>query len=106
MASLRNDSYRASGVTLIVMGLLYLFDRLIGFAKLGFPWVMRADNLILYAAIIFLLLKKDKTVGLILVGIWLLLNINFIISLLGSISTYILPLVLLLVGILLYYKSR
>ena len=106
MAGYRNDSYRASGVTLIVMGLLYLFDRLIGFSKLGLPWVMRADNLILYAAVIFLLLKKDKTVGVILAGIWLLLNINFIISLFGSISTYILPIVLLLLGILLYYKSK
>lgn len=106
MAGYRNDSYRASGVTLIVIGLLYLFDKLIGFAQLGLPWVMRADNLILYAAVIFFLLKKDKTVGVILLGIWLLLNINLIISLLGSISTYIVPIVLLLLGVLLYYKSK
>lgn len=106
MASSRNDSYRASGMTLIVMGLLYLIDRLVGFAKIGAPWVMRPDNLILYAAIIFLLLKKDKTVGVILLGIWVLLNMGLIISLLGSISTYLLPIVLLLIGALLYFKSR
>ena len=106
MATSRNDSYRASGMTLIVMGLLYLIDRLVGFAKIGAPWVMRPDNLILYAAIIFLLLKKDKTVGVILLGIRVLLNMGLIISLLGSISTYILPIVLLLIGALLYFKSK
>lgn len=106
MAGYRNDTYRASGVTLMVMGILYLIDRLIGFSSLGLSWVMRADNLILYAAILFLLLKKDKTVGFILLGIWFLLNIKLVISLLGSISTYLLPIALLVIGALLYYKSK
>ena len=86
MATAKNnkDTYRATAVTLIVFGVLFLLDKLIHFSKLGLPWVMSKDNLLLYAAIIFLFLKKDKSVGLVLLGIWLVMNIALIITLLGS----------------------
>ena len=54
MAVNHKDTYKASAIFLIVMGILYLVDKLIGFASYGLPWVMQKDNLLLYAAVIFL----------------------------------------------------
>ena len=95
------DTYKASAVFLIVMGMLYLIDKFIGFASHGLPWVMQKDNLLLYAAVIFLWFKADKSVGIVLTGIWLILNIG----LLGQMSAYLLPAALLLVGVILYLVS-
>ena len=86
------DTYKATAVTLIVMGVLYLIDKLIHFSTLGIPWVMNKDNLLLYTAVIFLFIKRDKSVGL-------------IVSLLGSMSGYLLPLALLIIGGILYLIS-
>lgn len=83
------DTYKASAVFLIVMGMLYLIDKFIGFASHGLPWVMQKDNLLLYAAVIFLWFKADKSVGIVLAGIWLILNISLVIALLGQMSAYL-----------------
>ena len=96
------DTYKASAVFLIVMGMLYLIDKFIGFASHGLPWVMQKDNLLLYAAVIFLWFKA---VGIVLAGIWLILNIGLVIALLGQMSAYLLPAALLLVGVILYLVS-
>ena len=95
------DTYKATAVTLIVMGVLYLIDKLIHFSTLG----MNKDNLLLYTAVIFLFIKRDKSVGLVLLGLWLVLNIGLIVSLLGSMSGYLLPLALLIIGGILYLIS-
>ena len=99
------DTYKASAVFLIVMGMLYLIDKFIGFAAHWLPWVMQKDNLLLYAAVIFLWFKADKSVGIVLAGIWLILNIGLVIALLGQMSAYLLPAALLLVGVILYLVS-
>ena len=69
------DTYKASAVFLIVMGMLYLIDKFIGFASHGLPWVMQKDNLLLYAAVIFLWFKADKSVGIVLPAALLLLGV-------------------------------
>ena len=99
------DTYKASAVFLIVMGMLYLIDKFIGFASHGLPWVMQKDTMLLYAAIVFLWFKSDKSVGIVLAGIWLIQNIGLVVSLLGYMSGYLLPVALLLIGILLYWLS-
>lgn len=99
------DTYKASAIFLIVMGILYLVDKLIGFASYGLPWVMQKDNLLLYAAVIFLWFKTDKSVGIVLAGIWLILNIGLVIALLGQMSAYLLPAALLIIGVILYLVS-
>lgn len=104
------DTYKASAVFLIVMGILYLVDKFVGFASHGLPWVMQKDNLLLYAAVIFLWFKTDKSVGIVLAGIvlagiWLILNIGLVIALLGQMSAYLLPAALLLLGVILYLVS-
>ena len=106
------DTYKASAVFLIVMGMLYLdFARFHPGGSLGKRLltkarnVMQKDNLLLYAAVIFLWFKADKSVGIVLAGIWLILNIGLVIALLGQMSAYLLPAALLLVGVILYLVS-
>lgn len=104
-ANNNRDTYKATAVTLIVFGILYLLDKLIHFASLGLPWVMNKDNFLLYTAVIFLFFKHDKSVGLVLIGLWLILNFNLITTLLGTLSAYLLPLALLILGVILYWLS-
>lgn len=85
-ANNNKDTYKATGITLMVFGVLYLLDKLVHFAALGLPWVMQKDNFLLYTAIIFLLVKHDKSVGLVLAGLWLVLNFGLITALLGTMS--------------------
>ena len=64
-ANNNKDTYKATAITLIVFGVLYLADKLLHFSTLGLSWVMNRDNFLLYTAIIFLLFKHDKSVGLV-----------------------------------------
>lgn len=104
-ANNNKDTYRATAITLIVFGVLYLMDKLIHFSALGLPWVMNKDNFLLYTAVIFLLFKHDKSIRLVLLGLWLVLNFGLITALLGTISAYLLPVALLIVGGILYLVS-
>ncbi|MDR0987969.1 MAG: hypothetical protein LBM06_00710 [Prevotellaceae bacterium] len=99
------DTYRAVAITLILLGILYLVDKLLGFASFGMGWVMNKDNFLLYTAIVFLLFKHDRSVGLVLAGLWLLLNFGLITALLGTVSAYLVPVTILLIGILLYWLT-
>ena len=104
-ANNNKDTYKATAITLIVFGVLYLADKLLHFSTLGLSWVMNRDNFLLYTAIIFLLFKHDKSVGLVLIGLWLILNFGLITALLGTMSAYLLPIALLVVGGILYLVS-
>lgn len=104
-ANNNRDTYKATAITLIVFGILYLIDKVIGFATLGFPWIMNRDNFLLYTAIVFLLFKSDKSVGLVLIGLWLILNFGIISALVGTMSAYLLPIALLVLGIILYWLA-
>ena len=99
-ANNNKDTYKATAITLIVFGVLYLADKLLHFSTLGLSWVMNRDNFLLYTAIIFLLFKHDKSVGLVLI-----LNFGLITALLGTMSAYLLPIALLVVGGILYLVS-
>ena len=99
-ANNNKDTYKATAITLIVFGVLYLADKLLHFSTLGLSWVMNRDNFLLYTAVIFLLFKNDKSVGLVLI-----LNFGLITALLGTMSAYLLPVALLVVGGILYLVS-
>ena len=98
------DTYLATAVTFIVIGALFLIDKLIHFSSIGLPWVMNKDNMLLYASICFLIFKRDKSIGLVLLG--LVMNIGLVMSLLGSLSGYLLPLTLLIIGIVLFWFAK
>ena len=99
-ANNNKDTYKATAVTFIVIGTLFLINKLLPFASIGLSWVMNKDNLLLYASICFLIFKRDKSVGFVLLGLWLVM------SLLGSLSGYLLPLALLIIGIILFWVSK
>lgn len=99
------DTYKATAVTLIVFGCLYLIDKLVHFSATGLSWVMDKDNFLLYTAVIFLIFKQDKSVGLVLSGLWLVLNFSLITALLGTMSVYLFPVALLVIGGILYLVS-
>lgn len=99
------DTYQATAVLLIFLGAIYLLDRWLHFDSLGLPWLMQKDMMLLYASVIFLWFKSDKSVGIILGGLWLIQNIGLVVSLLGQISSFLLPVTLLLAGIILYFFS-
>ena len=48
--------------------------------------------MLLYAAVAFLWFKADKSVGIILAGIWLIQNIGLVTTLLGQMSGTCFPL--------------
>ena len=96
-ANNNKDTYKATAVTFIVIGTLFLINKLLPFASIGLSWVMNKDNLLLYASICFLIFKRDK---------WLVMNIGLVMSLLGSLSGYLLPLALLIIGIILFWVSK
>ena len=100
------DTYLATAVTFMVICSLFLIDKLIHFSSIGLPWVMNKDNMLLYAAACFLIFKRDKSIGLVLLGLWLVMNIGLVMSLLGSLSGYLLPLTLLIIGIILYWFAK
>ena len=108
-ANNNRDTYKATAITLIVFGILYLIDKLVHFSAIGLPWVicqvMNKDNFLLYTAVVFLLFKHDKSVGLVLTGLWLILNFGLITALLGTMSAYLLPLALLVLGAILYWLA-
>lgn len=43
-ASNHKDTYQATGVFLVLMGILYLLDKWIGFSSHGLPWVRNDPN--------------------------------------------------------------
>ena len=100
------DTYLATAVTFMVIGALFLIDKLIHFSSIGLPWVMNKDNMLLYAAACFLIFHRDQSIGLVLLGLWLVMNIGLVMSLLGSLSGYLLPLTLLIIGIILYWFAK
>lgn len=100
------DTYLATAITLIVIGILFLANRLYDLPAHGLGWLVDRDNLLLFTAIVFLLFKHDRSVGIVLLAIWAILNIGLIISLLGQLSSYLLPIVLLAVGIILLILYR
>ncbi len=101
-AANHKDTYKATAITLLLLGVLYLLNELLNFSSLGLGWILQKDTILLYTSIVFFLFKKDKSVGLVLLGLWTLLNFNLIVSLIGSLSGYIFPLFLLIVGAILY----
>lgn len=100
------DTYLATSITLMVAGVIFMLDRWLNLSSLGYGWLASKDNLLLFAALIFLIVKSDKSVGIILLAIWIVLNMNLIVALLGHLSGYLLPLTLFLVGLLLFYLYK
>ncbi len=100
------DTYLATSVTLIITGVLYLLDYWINLASFGYGWLVSKDNLLLIAALMFLIIKNDKSIGIILLAVWIILNTGLIVSTLGQLPSYLFPLALIFIGLLMFYLYR
>lgn len=105
-ANNNQDTYKATAIALMLIGGLYMIDKFVRLSLYGLGWITDKNYLLLYTSVIFLLFKRDKSIGIVLLGLWLVMNIDLVIALLGNLSSYLLPLALLLTGGILLLISK
>lgn len=93
----------AYGLSFVFFGLLFLFDTLGVFKALNITqYVMDWRNFFFYAGIIFVLAKKEKILGLLLLLIGLILRFNYLLTgWLPTYSAYFWPVVMIITGTIL-----
>ncbi len=94
------------GLVLLVFGALLLVDGLVGFGRYGLGWMTRADNMILYAAVIYLLAGSERATGVVLALVWLFLNLSVFRPMMAGVPAYVVPACLLVVGALILLFVR
>lgn len=100
MAIKRDENKLATGITILVIGLIHLIDKARVIAINSAVWQELIDwrSYFIYAALAFLIVKTDKTIGIILLILGILLRIGAIVRYLGSWQTYLIPLFLIIIG--------
>ncbi len=92
----------AYGISLIFFGLLFLLNKTGFFDILGIEkYVMDWKNFFFYAGIIFLIFRKDKIVGAILVCLGLIFRFNELFGWLKNYSDLFWPILLIIAGVIL-----
>lgn len=104
----QKDSRLALGLTLLVIGLLFLLDKM-GFFSM-FPSsvrdiIMDWRNFFFYAGIIFFFAKKDKMPGIILIILGIVFYFKSIFGYLKGLGDLIGPIVLIAVGAVFVYLA-
>lgn len=93
-------------VVLMVFGALLLVDGLVGFGRYGLGWLTGVDNMVLYAAVIYLFVGSERAVGVVLALVWLFLNLPVFRPMMAGVPFYVLPACLLVVGALILLFVR
>lgn len=106
MKSSYRDTCSATAISLLYIGLLKLADKFFGLSSVGLEFLLTQRYLLLSIVIIFLIFKKDKSFGILMFVIWFILNIGFVVAMLGNISGYLFPLILVVSGGLLFIISK
>ena len=105
----QNDSRLAIGLTLLLIGILFLLDR-IGFFGM-FPgsvrdFVMDWRNFFFYAGVIFLFARRDKMIGIVLILLGFIFYLKNIFGFLKGLGDLIGPIVLIAVGVIFVFIAR
>lgn len=100
-ASNSKGSLLPLGVVLAVFGALLLIDGLMDFRRYGLGWIVHRENMLLYAAVIYLFIGNAREVGIVLFLAWLFLNLSVFSPLFAGVPYYIVPACLLVAGVLL-----
>jgi hypothetical protein len=104
----QKDSRLALGLTLLVIGLLFLLDK-IGFFSVFSSSVrdvvMDWRNFFFYAGVIFFFAKKDKTPGIILIILGIVFYFKSIFGYLKGLDDLIGPVILIVLGIVFVYLA-
>ena len=103
MATANRQSDRlAWGISLFLIGILYLIDKTGVINNLPFANVLTsAGTYFLIAGITFLIYKKEKATGIILTVIGLIIHSDLFFSWMKNYSNLIVPLALIVAGLLL-----
>lgn len=100
MAIKKDENKLATGITILVIGLIHLIDKTHLIAINSAVWQELIDwrSYFIYAALAFLIVKTQKTFGIVLLVIGILLRIGALISLMGKFQAYLIPGFLIIIG--------
>lgn len=100
MAIKRDENKLATGITIVIIGLIHLVDKSKVIALNSAVWQELIDwrSYLIYAALAFLIVKTDKTIGIILLVLGILLRIGAILHYLGNWQAYLIPVLLIIIG--------
>jgi len=102
-----SNNYWAYGLIMMVFGLIILLNRT-GILKLvpyG-SYLITTGSFFMIAGIILLITKSEKTNGIMLTAIGVILNADIFFGWMRSYSMLIMPIVLLVIGIILVIRSK
>lgn len=102
-----DDNKLAFGLILMLFGLIFLLDKtqILDLIPNGHE-VTNLRVLILIAGVVLLIAKREKTWGLILTALGVILNADFFFGWFASLSSLLTPLILIVLGIILVFKSK
>ena len=97
----------AWGVTLLAFGVLILFDKLGVTDNLPFTdFIQSVGTYFLVAGVIFLIYRKEKTSGLVLTVIGLIIHSDVFFGWMRDYRNLLLPIALLAIGLILVLSNR
>lgn len=100
MAIKRDENKLATGITILAIGLIHLIDKARVISMDSAVWQELIDwrNYFIYAALAFLIVKSQKTFGIVLLVIGILLRIGAILHYMGNWQAYLIPSFLIVIG--------
>ena len=107
-SSSKSGDLLAWGVTSIFLGIMLLISKLHLFSENVYTLLFDWKNYFLYGGIIFLLCKRNRTIGSILVGIGIILRLQAYFQWQQAYAEYMWPLLFTVVGIvmILFYLRK
>jgi len=100
------DSRLAWGITLLLFGVMFLIRQLgiipAEISDIVFDW----KNFPLIIGVIFLIFHKNKSIGMVLIVVGILLRLQEIIHWTKDISEYVWPVLLIVAGIILVFGVK
>ena len=100
MAVKKDENKLAVGITIFALGIIQLLTRMRIAPVQSAIWQELIDwrSIIIIAALSFLIVKTDKTIGIILLVLGILLRMGLILQYLGNWDAYLMPLSLIVFG--------
>lgn len=100
------DSRFPWGISLLAFGVLFLLRQLGIFSPEVDNLIFDLRNVLLVLGIVFLISYKNKSIGIILLVVWILFYLKDIIIWTKSLSDFIWPVLLIAAGALLLYNGK
>jgi len=104
--STKRENSLAWGVTLLIFGCLFMIKQLELLPLNISTYVFDFKNYPLIMGLIFLILHKNKSIGIVLIVVGLLFRLSDIIQITKHISDYIWPTLLIIAGAILIFKRK